>query len=130
MFKETVLQIEGENVSAIDVAQHLDELHGNLMLQKEDQYLAPLVKSERKKLMSDDESGFDDVTFRETVDEFFGKLDIAAICIFQIFIDFSVLSRIQTPPAITSVSGVNSTSRSKSIHGFHFIANHASLVPN
>lgn len=94
MFKETVLQIEGENVSAIDVAQHLDELRGNLMLQKEDRYLAPLVKSERNKLMNDDESGFDDTTFQETVDAFFGTFNIAAIRIFQIHQFIFILLRI------------------------------------
>lgn len=73
LFKETVLLVEGENVSAIDVAQHIDELRGNLMLQKEDRYLAPEVKAERRKLMDDDESGFEDKIFFDQLSDFFGE---------------------------------------------------------
>lgn len=93
MFRETVLQIEGENVSAVDVVYHLDELRGNLMLQKEDRYLAPPVKAERKKMMDDDESGFEDVIFQDYTDHFFGKFDtvIYDTHLFQFFFFFSLL---------------------------------------
>lgn len=49
-FRETVLRIEGDNVSAIDVAHHLETLRGNVLLRKEEKYLHPDTEAEMKRL--------------------------------------------------------------------------------
>lgn len=45
-FRNAVLSIEGNTVSAIDVAHHLDTLRANILLRKVEKYLDPETEAE------------------------------------------------------------------------------------
>lgn len=70
-FNKTVLKIEADDISALDVSIHLDELQANLLLRKEEEYLAPAAFAEKKSL---DDDGYDVNIITETFRDFYGKL--------------------------------------------------------
>lgn len=51
-FHSTVLKIEGDNVSAVDVVHQLDVLRGNFLLRKTEKYLHPDTEAELMELTS------------------------------------------------------------------------------
>lgn len=61
---------EGDNISAIDVAFHLEELRANIMLRKEENYLGPEIVAEKNVLLRNNE--FDDATINDVTREFYG----------------------------------------------------------
>lgn len=79
-FKETVLKIESDNISAVEVALHLDELRGNIMLRKEEQYLSPEIENEKQNLIANCE--FDEAIIHKVINTFFGNCKSNIIHIF------------------------------------------------
>lgn len=69
-FRDTVLKIEGDNVSAIDVFHQLEILRGNILLRKEENYLHPDTEAEIDKLTKDGNY------HKTTIEEFFGNFRI------------------------------------------------------
>lgn len=65
------MKIEGDDISAIEVSLHLEELRGNIMLRKEEQYLGPEIEAEKDKLTVDGE--FDESIFNDIINDFYGK---------------------------------------------------------
>ncbi|XP_058828030.1 uncharacterized protein LOC131687947 [Topomyia yanbarensis] len=77
-FKETVLKIESDNISAIDVAFHLDELRGNIMLRKDEHYLSPDVEAEKTQVIKNGglkESRINQIisSFLDTANDYLGE---------------------------------------------------------
>lgn len=70
-FKEAVLKVESENVSAVEVAYYLDELRANMMIRKTEKYLGPDIVEEKNKLITSGD--YDEEKFREIMDGFFGN---------------------------------------------------------
>lgn len=73
-FRDTVLKIEGDNVSAIDVTHHLEILRGNILLRKEEKYLHPDTEAELGKLTKD--GNYHEQTIEGVFEEFFGSFRI------------------------------------------------------
>lgn len=46
------MKIEGDNISAFEVAHHLNVLKGNVMLRNEEQYLDPKTEKEMNRLIA------------------------------------------------------------------------------
>lgn len=68
-FQETVLRIEGDNVSAVDVAHHLDALRGNLLLRKVEKYLHPTTEAEMETMNGE----YDREMVEDIFAQFFGN---------------------------------------------------------
>lgn len=68
-FNRTVLEIEGDDISFVEVAHCLQELRGHLMLQKTEKYLDPIADMEKDKLIS---SGYDEDVLFASIDTFYG----------------------------------------------------------
>lgn len=60
------MKIEGDNIPAVDVAQNLEVLKGNILVRKEEKYLDGATEDERNRLIDDgyDEQVIDDVFMR------------------------------------------------------------------
>lgn len=65
-----MLNIEGDNISAIDVAFHLEELRASIYLQKDEGYLTPSVEIEKEKLIEN--HALDGAKIDETISRFYG----------------------------------------------------------
>lgn len=65
-----MLQIERDDISAIEVAFCLQELEGNIMLRKEEQYFSPEIEAEKNKLVEADE--FDETMINGVFSSFYG----------------------------------------------------------
>lgn len=63
-------QIEGDNVSAIDVAHYLEVLKGNIMMRQSEFYLDPQTKSEKEKLIAT--HNYDQATICDVFQKFYG----------------------------------------------------------
>lgn len=66
-----MLSIEGDNISAIDVAFHLEELKASIYLQRDEHYLTPTAEIEKNKLIED--YAVDGVEIDETISRFYGN---------------------------------------------------------
>lgn len=71
MFAETVLKIEGDEVTAIEVVQHLDEFVTTLKMRRTDNFLSYQTAIEKQKLIDDGDSAG---VIEATCHEFFGNL--------------------------------------------------------
>lgn len=65
-FRQTVLKIEGDNVPAVEVAQQLEILKGNISTRQAEKYLDPASEAEKNRLVDNgyDEQELDDVFMR------------------------------------------------------------------
>lgn len=70
-FLKTILKIEGDAISAIEIAHHVDALRGNLMLRKTKNYLEPATETEKLRLIHSKE--YDADTIQNIFDHFFGE---------------------------------------------------------
>lgn len=66
-----MLKIEGENVSAVEVAFHMEELRATIALQQTEDYLSPNLKAEIDLLI--DSGDFDETTIKDVFRQFYGK---------------------------------------------------------
>lgn len=73
MFNETVLKIERNEISAIDVAYYVDVLKGNIGVRKREKYLDPAIEEEFEILTNTDGFDFDEDTIFEVFDQFYGS---------------------------------------------------------
>lgn len=64
------MKIEGDDISAIDVAHQLDILKGNIMLRRDENYLHPDTEKERNILI---EEGFDEGEIDDVFQKFYGE---------------------------------------------------------
>lgn len=71
MFADTVLKIEGDDITAIEIMKHLDDLENTLKLREEDEFLSPLVAEEKDTLIG---FGYDAELLRVTCKTFFGNV--------------------------------------------------------
>lgn len=71
-FRETVLKIEADNISAFEVSHHLDVLKGNIMLRKDEKYLDPTTEAEKDILIESD--AYDEDIVNSIFEQFFGIL--------------------------------------------------------
>lgn len=69
LFAKYVLKVEGDDVTAIEVAHCLNELDGTLKMRQEDDFLSPTAITEMKKLIDD---GYDSHEMAAIRNEFFG----------------------------------------------------------
>lgn len=65
-----MLKIESDNVSAIDVAFHLDVLKGNILVRRDEHYLNPATEDEKESLI---EKGFHSQVIDNVIIEFYGE---------------------------------------------------------
>lgn len=72
------MKIEGDDVSAVDVAHQLDVLRGNLLLRKAEKYLGPNTEAELIELTSTT-GEFEREIIEEYFSEFFGNFVILVI---------------------------------------------------
>lgn len=72
------MKIEGDDVSAVDVAHQLDVLRGNLLLRKAEKYLDPNTEAELIELTSTT-GEFEREIIEEYFSEFFGNFVILVI---------------------------------------------------
>lgn len=63
------MKIEGENVSAIDVAHYLEELKGNISVRKIEKYIDPATETEMN-LLGDD---YDEQVVIDAFSQFYGN---------------------------------------------------------
>lgn len=112
-FKETVLKIESDNISAVEVALHLDELRGNIMLRKEEQYLSPEIENEKQNLIANCE--FDEAIIHKVINTFFGNCKSNIIHIF--ITELRDLFFFQMMQMNISAYGVNSSMRFETFRG-------------
>lgn len=86
MFAAHILKIEGDDVTAIEVVQYLDELEMTLRTRQEDDFLSPTTLVEKKALIR---AGYAaDVVLTAKCGEFFGKLFLVSI--FEQYIIFTI----------------------------------------
>lgn len=71
-FQETVRQIEGDKITAIDVAHHVEVLRANILLRKEEMYLDPQTESEKNKLTNTEY--YDEETIVGVFEKFYGEI--------------------------------------------------------
>lgn len=64
-----MLQIEGDEVAAIEIVQYVNELQINLKMRLEDDFLSPKTAEEKKSLIN---NGFDAEMLSSKYKEFFG----------------------------------------------------------
>lgn len=72
-FRDAVLHIEGDNVSAIDVSHHLDRLRSHIFLRQKEKYLHPDTEDEIAKLVESED--YDGEMIQGAFDQFFGNSD-------------------------------------------------------
>lgn len=65
-----MLKIEGDDVTAIEVAHCLNELEETLKMRQEDDFLSPTAVAEKQKLIDD---GYNSDEMAATRNEFFGS---------------------------------------------------------
>lgn len=70
MFADTVLKIVGDEVAAIEVVQHLDELATTLKSRRADNFLSNQTAIEKQKLIDAHHSG---VAIENICHEFYGN---------------------------------------------------------
>lgn len=63
------MKIEGDNIPAVDVAQNLEVLKGNILVRKEEKYLDPATEDERNRLIDD---GYDEQVIDDVFMQFYG----------------------------------------------------------
>lgn len=69
-FHNTILKIEGDNVSVVDIAHHLEVLKGNIMCREQEEYLDPNTEDEKNVLI---ESGDYNAIIVDAVNQFYGN---------------------------------------------------------
>lgn len=69
-FNEAVLEIERNNVSAIEVAQRVEVLRANILLRRDEKYLDPNTDTEKKKLIQTGE--YDETEINAVFQQFYG----------------------------------------------------------
>lgn len=69
LVKETILKIEGDDISACEVAYHLDLLKAIITLRKEEKYLDPETDEEKSILVA---VGQDENDLNEIFESFYG----------------------------------------------------------
>lgn len=69
-FNEAVLEIERNNVSAIEVAQRVEVLRANILLRRDEKYLDPNTDTEKKKLIQTGE--YDETQINAVFQQFYG----------------------------------------------------------
>lgn len=63
------MKIEGDNIPAVDVAQNLEVLKGNILVRKEEKYLDGATEDERNRLIDD---GYDEQVIDDVFMQFYG----------------------------------------------------------
>lgn len=79
-FNKTVLKIEGDSISAIDVAFHMEELRATIMLRQEEQYFGPELQEEKKFLVT--ESLYVESSVKKIIDKFYGSFGVLNLNLF------------------------------------------------
>lgn len=69
LFAQYVLKIEGDDVSAVEVAYALNDLEETIKLRKEDRFLSPSAAREREKIVNQ-HCSLDEIN--SICDDFFG----------------------------------------------------------
>lgn len=73
LFQQTVLKLEGDNVSAAECSTHLEQLKGNLMLRKNEKFANAATDKEMDAIVKSGKSErkpIEDVFFK-----FYGKIE-------------------------------------------------------
>lgn len=72
MFKETVLKVEGDNVSASECSFYLENLKGNIMLRKDEKYVDVATEKEMTAIIKSNKS--EQQSIENAFFAFYGKL--------------------------------------------------------
>lgn len=83
-FNEAVLNIEGDSISAVEVAFLLEELRGNIVLRKEEEYFSPALEIEKQNLIENDV--YDEPKLKEIINSFYGNF---------LFFSYSTVNKIK-----------------------------------
>lgn len=67
-FAEAVLKIEGDEISAVEVAHHLEVLKGNISVRKRENYMDPATEEELSLLTEE----YEESIFFDNFDKFYG----------------------------------------------------------
>lgn len=112
-----MLNIEGDSISAVDVAFHLEELRGNIALRKEERYCGPQLEAEKQILMASNE--YDESEFDTVSNDFYGNRSFVLLELeyLNFIILFRFLKMLQT---IILMTGLDNSMNSKSFHGSHY----------
>lgn len=71
MFKETILKIEGDNVSAAECSNYLECLKGDIMLRKDEKFVDVATENEMMAIIKSGKS--DQKTMEDIFCTFYGK---------------------------------------------------------
>lgn len=66
-----MLNIEGDSISAVDVAFHLEELRGNIVLRKDENYFGPELEAEKQILIESNK--YDELEVNKISNAFYGN---------------------------------------------------------
>lgn len=62
MFAETILRIEGDDISAVESLHWLDELRNSMEMRKSDEFLSPALSDEKNLLISSEASNLQEIS--------------------------------------------------------------------
>jgi hypothetical protein len=73
LFQQTVLKLEGDDVSATECSTHLEQLKGNLMLRKNEKFVDAATEKEMERIVKSGKS--ERKPIEDVFCEFYGKLE-------------------------------------------------------